>query len=135
MRPLRAAPVDEVARVVLEGFDRHYRLFRAATARAKEYFEEAAWAEAQQVVQDRIDFYDTRVAECIERLRGEFDAGSLTLDVWKEVKLAYMGLLLEHLQPELAETFFNSVTTRCASLHSASSKYSFARAVAARKRR
>jgi isocitrate dehydrogenase kinase/phosphatase len=112
VHPLRAASVDDVARVVLEGFDRHYRLFRAASALAKEYFEGAAWPEAQHVVRDRIEFYDTRVTECIDRLRTEFDAGSLTLDVWKGVKLAYMGLLLEHLQPELAETFFNSVTTR-----------------------
>ena len=28
------------------------------------------------------------------------------------MKLAYIGLLVEHLQPELAETFFNSVMTR-----------------------
>jgi isocitrate dehydrogenase kinase/phosphatase len=126
--PLRAASVDGVARVVLEGFDRHYRLFRAATARAKENFEEAAWAEAQHVVRDRIEFYDTRVGECIARLRAEFDAGSLTLGLWKEVKLAYMGLLLEHLQPELAETFFNSVTTRLFPIGYADNAVMFVRA-------
>ena len=112
VHPLRAASVDAVARAVLEGFDRHYRLFRAATARAKAYFEEAEWSEAQRVVRDRIEFYDSRVAECLERLHAEFDAGSLTLALWKQVKVAYIGLLVEHLQPELAETFFNSVTTR-----------------------
>ncbi|CAN6484185.1 unnamed protein product [Victoria cruziana] len=32
--------------------------------------------------------------------------------VWQQVKLHYIGLLTDHLQPELAETFFNSVCTR-----------------------
>ncbi|MCV5245854.1 bifunctional isocitrate dehydrogenase kinase/phosphatase, partial [Escherichia coli] len=33
-------------------------------------------------------------------------------DVWHQIKLHYIGLLTNHLQPELAETFFNSVTTK-----------------------
>ncbi len=32
--------------------------------------------------------------------------------VWQQVKLHYIGLMVGHLQPELAETFFNSVTTK-----------------------
>ena len=34
------------------------------------------------------------------------------MDVWEQVKLHYIGLLVNHHQPELAETFFNSVTTK-----------------------
>ena len=34
------------------------------------------------------------------------------MDVWQQVKLHYIGLLTNHHQPELAETFFNSVTTK-----------------------
>ena len=34
------------------------------------------------------------------------------MDVWQQVKLHYIGLLVNHHQPELAETFFNSVTTK-----------------------
>src|SRR5262249_46626971 len=119
IRPLGAVAVrtdvasaQAVAQAVLEGFDKHYRLFRAATSSAKQTFEEAAWTEAQRVVGDRIEFYDQRVTECVERLRTEFDVDSIALGDWKEVKLAYIALLVEHLQPELAETFFNSVTTR-----------------------
>jgi isocitrate dehydrogenase kinase/phosphatase len=33
------------------------------------------------------------------------------MEVWHQAKLHYIGLLIEHHQPELAETFFNSVTT------------------------
>jgi isocitrate dehydrogenase kinase/phosphatase len=34
------------------------------------------------------------------------------MDIWQQVKLHYIGLLVDHHQPELAETFFNSVTTK-----------------------
>jgi isocitrate dehydrogenase kinase/phosphatase len=98
--------------VLIEGFDKHYRLFRAASTQAKRHFEDGSWAEAQQAVQERIVFYDDRVAECVERVRAEFDVESLELAIWQEAKLFYIGLLVEHCQPELAATFFNSVVTR-----------------------
>ena len=34
------------------------------------------------------------------------------MDSWQQAKLHYIGLLTNHHQPELAETFFNSVTTK-----------------------
>ena len=98
--------------MLIEGFDRHYGLFRATSARAKELFEEGAWAELQRTVQERIRFYDERVRECVVRLRSEFDLEALSDETWRDVKLYYIGLLVEHGQPELAETFFNSVITR-----------------------
>jgi isocitrate dehydrogenase kinase/phosphatase len=103
---------EAIAAVLIEGFDRHYRLFRETSAKAKERFERAAWPEAQLAVQERIRFYDERVRENVERLRAEFDLDSLDAAAWREVKLRFIGLLVDHHQPELAETFFNSVITR-----------------------
>ena len=103
---------EAIAAVLIEGFDRHYRLFRETSARAQERFERAAWAEAQLAVQERIRFYDERVRENVERLRAEFDLDALDAADWREVKLRFIGLLVDHRQPELAETFFNSVITR-----------------------
>ena len=34
------------------------------------------------------------------------------MEIWQQVKLHYIGLLIDHHQPECAETFFNSVTTK-----------------------
>ena len=34
---------QEIARTILDGFDRHYRLFREAAVRAQTLFEQAAW--------------------------------------------------------------------------------------------
>ncbi len=109
-------PVDPVAHsfaaVVLEGFDKHYRLFSQTTAQAKELFETGAWAEAQRAVQERIRFYEERVGECVDRVREAFEIDSIGIDTWRETKRSYIGLLVHHSQPELAETFFNSVLTR-----------------------
>src|SRR5207237_9453945 len=57
-------------------------------------------------------FYDLRVKEAVTRLEKEFKAGDQPMEVWQQVKLHYIGLLIDHHQPELAETFFNSVTTK-----------------------
>jgi isocitrate dehydrogenase kinase/phosphatase len=102
----------DIARALLEGFDRHYRLFREASARAKQRFEAADWAGQQRAARERIEFYDKRVDEAAERLQREFDIAHASMDTWQQVKLHYIGLLTNYLQPELAETFFNSVTTK-----------------------
>ncbi len=102
----------DIARALLEGFDRHYRLFRQASAAAKRRFEQADWAGQQRAARERIEFYDRRVDEAAERLQREFDIARASMDTWQQVKLHYIGLLTNHLQPELAETFFNSVTTK-----------------------
>jgi isocitrate dehydrogenase kinase/phosphatase len=101
-----------IAQAMLEGFDRHYTLFRAASSAAKQRFEAADWHGQQRAQRERIEFYDLRVEEAAERLQREFRAAALPKDVWQQVKLHYIGLLIEHHQPECAETFFNSVTTK-----------------------
>ena len=101
-----------IARALLEGFDRHYQLFRQASADAKQRFEAADWHGQQRAQRERIEFYDARVDEAAERLQREFAVAALPMDVWQQVKLHYIGLLTNHHQPELAETFFNSVTTK-----------------------
>jgi isocitrate dehydrogenase kinase/phosphatase len=101
-----------IAQALIEGFDRHYRLFSQTNLEAKRRFEQADWHGQQRAQRDRIEFYDKRVDEAAERLQREFEASSLPMDVWQQVKLHYIGLLVDHKQPELAETFFNSVTTK-----------------------
>ena len=102
----------EIARTMLDGFERHYHLFRETSARAKQRFERADWAGQQLAQAHRIEFYDLRVNEAVERLRGAFGVEQISMDTWQQAKLHYIGLLTDHLQPELAETFFNSVTAK-----------------------
>ncbi len=112
---LRSQIAFDIARTIRDGFDKHYRLFRATSQQAKQHFERGAWAEAQQAARARIDFYDQRVLECVQLLEDEYEPSELTDEVWRELKLHYIGMLSDHKQPELAETFFNSVC--CNILH------------------
>ncbi|MES2973961.1 MAG: bifunctional isocitrate dehydrogenase kinase/phosphatase [Pseudomonadota bacterium] len=102
----------DIAKAMMDGFNRHYRLFRTESSRAKHRFETADWHGQQRAQRERIEFYDLRVRECSTRLEREFKAGDQPMDIWQQVKLHYIGLLVNHYQPELAETFFNSVTTK-----------------------
>ena len=102
----------DIAKAMMDGFNRHYQLFRTESARAKHRFETADWHGQQRAQRERIEFYDLRVREASIRLEREFKAGEQSMDVWHQVKLHYIGLLVNHHQPELAETFFNSVTTK-----------------------
>ena len=102
----------EIARALLEGFDRHYRRFSETNRAAQQRFEQADWHAQQQAARDRIQFYDQRVKETKQWLQTEYAADSLPIETWQQVKLLYIGLLVDHRQPELAETFFNSVTNK-----------------------
>ena len=101
-----------IAKAMIDGFNRHYQLFRTESSRAKHRFETSDWHGQQRAQRERIEFYDLRVREASIRLEREFRAGEQPMDVWHQVKLHYIGLLVNHHQPELAETFFNSVTTK-----------------------
>lgn len=105
----------DVARTMLDGFDKHYRIFREACVEAKACFEAGDWLGLRKLQRDRIAFYDQRVREAVETLEDEYDAESIEDDVWQQIKLHYIGLLTHHRQPECAETFFNSVC--CKILH------------------
>jgi len=102
----------DIAQALVDGFNRHYRLFRETTAQAKQRFEQSDWAGQQSAQALRIEFYDQRVNEAVDRLRSTYDIDGLSMDTWQQAKLHYIGLLTDHHQPELAETFFNSVTAK-----------------------
>jgi isocitrate dehydrogenase kinase/phosphatase len=102
--------VFDIAQALLDGFDKHYQIFRATSAKAKQRFEKADWHGQQDAQRARIEFYDLRVDETVEALETQYGASKLPMEVWQQIKLFYIGLLTGHHQPELAETFFNSVT-------------------------
>jgi isocitrate dehydrogenase kinase/phosphatase len=102
--------VFEIAQALLDGFDKHYKIFRATSAKAKQRFEQADWHAQQDAQRARIEFYDLRVDETVASLEADYAASQLPMEVWQQIKLFYIGLLTGHRQPELAETFFNSAT-------------------------
>ena len=102
----------DIARTIRDGFDKHYRLFRATSAEAKNRFERSDWASVRAASKDRIQMYDQRVNEAVAVLRDRFPVVVRDESLWPEIKLVYIGLLHDHRQPECAETFYNSVACR-----------------------
>ncbi len=101
----------KVARTILQGFDKHYRIFLSITREAKARFEQCDWSGTKEAQQKRISFYTERVKEAISILQEKYEIFEFDDAMWRDVKLTYITLLYEHKQPELAESFYNSVFT------------------------
>lgn len=127
-KPVSLDP-QNVASLILQGFNRHYALFRYGAQRAKSLFESGDWQGIQQLSRERIEYYDMRVRECLVRLEPLLKAYpaqqqrlvdqetsnsmvSAQTRFWQDVRQHFVGLLTDHQQPECAETFYNSVSCR-----------------------
>jgi isocitrate dehydrogenase kinase/phosphatase len=104
--------INEIAGTILDGFDRHYLLFQKISAAARARFEQADWRAVSEANRERIDLYGLRVTETVESVLGRHPEAANDESLWPQIKTAYIGLLHEHLQPECAETFYNSVACR-----------------------
>ncbi|MBK1680114.1 bifunctional isocitrate dehydrogenase kinase/phosphatase [Rhodocyclus tenuis] len=119
-----------MAAVMIDGFNRHYRLIREYAREAKALYEAADWKGAQHGVRERIRSYDDRVHETLGQLREILGGETLDDDGWQQLKFYYIGHLINHKQPELAETFFNSVCGKLLDRSYYNNDYIFARPAA-----
>ena len=106
---------SQIAATILSGFDRHFTIFSDITRGAKQRFENADWEAERVASHDRIMFYDIRVKDAISEMQSLFDLEPFDSQLWFEIKRVFVQLINNHLQPELAETFYNSVF--CALFH------------------
>ncbi|HVW30609.1 MAG TPA: bifunctional isocitrate dehydrogenase kinase/phosphatase [Polyangiaceae bacterium] len=102
----------DVARVILDGFERHYAAFRELSARARRHFEQGDWNAARKDGRARVDGRDAEVRRTVQAICDAFPDLTSSDDAWRAIKRAYLLLLSEHRQPECAETFYNSVACR-----------------------
>ncbi len=102
----------QIARTILDGYNRHFRIFSDITSSAKKRFEKADWKAERHNARLRVSFYDQRVNESIKTLKVAYSIEPFNDDLWHRVKSYYILLLQEHPQPELAETFYNSLFCR-----------------------
>lgn len=109
---VKPALVKQLAGTILEGFNRHFSLFQEITAAAQARFEAADWDGETAARKERIYYYDLRVSEAMDDLNARFDLDKLDKKLWQDIKRWYLWLLYDHKQPELAESFYNSVFCR-----------------------
>ncbi len=102
----------QVARLILAGFAEYRDRFEQISAGARRRFEQADWHGMQQACQERIELYDLMVSHTVAQVLRQ--AGpQLAIDTfWPDAKQAYSRLVLQRHDPELAETFFNSIYCR-----------------------
>jgi isocitrate dehydrogenase kinase/phosphatase len=101
-----------VAQTILDGFDRHYRLFRQYSREGKDCFEHADWNRASQVSRERIQGYEKRVRETVDTLMENYPEAASNSELWPRIKIVFIGKLINHRQAECAETYYNSVACR-----------------------
>jgi len=105
----------EIAQVILDGFDKHYQVFRKFNDEAMTCFERSDWARSGAAGKERILGYETRVSETVTKLNSRFPGAAEHTHLWPGIKAAFITILMNHLQSECAETYYNSVA--CKVLH------------------
>ncbi len=103
---------NRIAQLILKGFSNHYRVFQAQTSQVQLHFANGGWDEIQDISAKRISLYDKRVNETVSYLKEHFTLNGLDEKLWRAIKNSYTQLVSFHPQPELAETFYNSVFCR-----------------------
>ena len=117
-----------IAKKILRGFERHYENIKTASIEAKRCFENREWDKIERDSKLRLNFYDEQVDDFCKKLFAELKKQNLydskakfneiqgvekfNSDFWKNTKNVYTELITSHKQPELAETFYNSVFCR-----------------------
>lgn len=100
------------AQTIFDGFNDYQAQFQDITRRAKVRFEQRDWHGMQADAVERLELHNKQVQQVgseISQLLGDRVGKKL---VWTSAKAVYSGLIADHKNWELAETFFNSVTRR-----------------------
>ncbi len=120
-----ASELKAIAQTILEGFNKHYGLFRGYCHEAWGCFENADWSRSGKATRERILSYEERVNETVTNLNSNFPDTIENTDLWPEIKADFIALLMDHLQAECAETFYNSVACRVLHRDYYNNKYIF----------
>ncbi len=132
-----------IAKKILAGFERHYQNIKSSSIEAKRCFEEREWEKIEKNSKLRLNFYDTQVSDFCKKLSSELKKQTLygakaefhesesmekfNSNFWQNTKSVYTELITSHKQPELAETFYNSVFCRIFSRSFYNNQYIFTR--------
>jgi isocitrate dehydrogenase kinase/phosphatase len=115
---IAAAPVaaaqclapEAVAQCIAEHFSGYNEEFGRITRRAGGHFRSGDWQAAHHDAVARIDLYEQRVCQCVQRLRDAAPHGPGHLAHWVQIKSAYEQQIQRRPDGDFYRTFFNSVT-------------------------
>ncbi len=99
----------QIARVILQGFGDYRTQFTDITLGARDRFLNANWSGAQEAASDRINLYSRAIRDVMELLDAHTGGHFREREHWAEARVVYIDLISYRTDPELAETFYNSV--------------------------
>ncbi len=99
-----------VAQCIAEHFSSYNEEFGRITRRAGGHFRSGDWQAAHHDAVARIELYEERVRQCVERLREAVPCGAEHLALWVQIKNAYEQQIQRRPDGDFYRTFFNSVT-------------------------
>ncbi len=105
-------PTAEIVAAVLKGFEAYRVQFAALTLRAQAHFRNADWQGMRADAAKRLDIYQQRLDRVVDTLTGTLPANSNTRAVWRRAKDRFEKQAAATADPDLAETFFNSISRR-----------------------
>ena len=106
-----ARPVSAAVASIHAAYEKYARGFEEITGRARARFESRDWSGAQADGTERLTLYKTHLDAAVADVRDILEDGVMERTVWAAMKSEH-ALRRDRPDPELAETFFNSVTRR-----------------------
>ncbi len=98
---------DSIASTIYRGFRDYRDAFMEISRTAQTRFEKAAWADVQTASARRLAIYSEHMQKVLDADPRLQPSGGLT--GWAEIKSAYIDIIDDTYDAELAETFFNSI--------------------------
>ena len=95
---------------IFETFEEYLNRFRQVTRRAHRRFMGRQWALMQADALERLDLYQVAIGKLAAAVRDRLGDRIGDRRLWETIKSAYSGNLAGTDAPELARTFFNSVS-------------------------
>jgi len=100
---------ERIADAVLEQFADYRTRFQTITAAARLRFEKADWHAIQRASAARIDLYEDNTESAAKAIVGELGEVVYDANLWHDAKRRYADKIKVRNDPELAETFYNSL--------------------------
>ena len=105
-------PISTAVTSIHSAYERYERGFEEITGRARSRFEWRDWSGAQADATERLTLYKTHVDAAVADVQDVLEDGVMERTVWAAMKAEHAGRIAGRADPELAETFFNSVSRR-----------------------
>lgn len=101
--------IIHTSQIIENSFDHYRNVFAEFTRQAPKLFQKRDWVGMQKQHKNRLRLYKDHVNNTKDQLIQTLQSSVKDLEFWKATKKEYQNKILERLDRELAETFFNSI--------------------------